>query len=115
MQELKRSAAMAKGFGFRVDLISPQEARARFPLLDAKGVVGAAWIEGDGYVDPASLTQAYAAGTRAGGVTLVQGVVVSGIKYSGRRVTAVHTDAGDIETEGVSDAAGMSRREIAAM
>src|SRR5690349_2819637 len=39
-QELKRSATMAKGFGFHVDLISPSEACAKFPLLDAKGVVG---------------------------------------------------------------------------
>ena len=59
---------MAKGFGFHVDLVSPREARDLFPLLEAKGVVGAAWIEGDGYVDPASLTNAYAAGARHGGV-----------------------------------------------
>ena len=76
-QELKRSATMAKGFGFHVELVSPREARDMFPLLDAKGVVGAAWIEGDGYVDPTSLTNAYAAGARAGGVALVQGVRVT--------------------------------------
>ena len=35
----------------------PQEARELFPLLDLDGVDGAAWIEGDGYVDPASLTK----------------------------------------------------------
>ena len=44
------------------------------------GVVGAAWIEGDGYVDPTSLTNAYAAGARAGGVELVQGVRVTGAR-----------------------------------
>ena len=42
-----------------VELVSAREARDLFPLLDNKGVEGAAWIEGDGYVDPAMLTQAY--------------------------------------------------------
>ena len=60
-QELRRSATMAKGFDFHVDLVSPTEARDLFPLLALTGVVGAAWIEGDGYADPASLTAATAA------------------------------------------------------
>ncbi len=113
--ELKRSATMAKGFGFHVELVSAKEARDLFPLFDPKGVEGAAWIEGDGYVDPTSLTNAYAAGARAGGVTLVQGVRVTGLKRRGRRVTTVVTDAGDIEAECVINATGMWGREIAAM
>ncbi len=114
-QELKRSATMAKGFGFHVELVSAKEARNLFPLLDTKGVEGAAWIEGDGYVDPTSLTNAYAAGARAGGIALMQGVRVTGMKRRGRRVTTVVTDTGDIEAEYVIDAAGMWGREIAAM
>src|SRR4029077_1114432 len=78
-KELRRSATMAKGFGFHVDLVSPREAANTFPLLEPAGVVGAAWIEGDGYVDPASLTNAFAAGARAGGVTIVQGVRVTAL------------------------------------
>src|SRR5207247_11200490 len=41
-QELKRSATMAKGFGFQVELVSPRQARELFPLLEPAGVVGAA-------------------------------------------------------------------------
>src|SRR5215212_1882134 len=63
-QELKRSATMAKAFNFHVELVSPLDAQKLFPLIDLEGVVGAAWIEGDGYADPASLTNAYAAGAR---------------------------------------------------
>jgi len=114
-QELRRSATMAKGFGFDVALVSPSEALERFPLLDNQGVVGAAWIAGDGYVDPASLTQAYAAGARAGGVRLIEGVRVSALKRDKRRITHVTTDHGDIAAEIVIDAAGMWGREIAAM
>jgi 4-methylaminobutanoate oxidase (formaldehyde-forming) len=110
-QELKRSATMAKGFGFRVDLVSPREARDLFPLLEMKDVVGAAWIEGDGYVDPTSLTNAFAAGARAGGVTIAHGVRVTGLKRDGRRVTTVITDAGEIATECVINATGMWPRD----
>ena len=33
-QELKRSATMAKGFGFHVELVSPRQARELFPLIE---------------------------------------------------------------------------------
>jgi len=114
-QELRRSATMAKGFDFHVELVSPREARKLFPLIDLTGVVGAAWIEGDGYADPASLTNAYAAGARQGGASLLQHVRVTGIRTQRRRVTSVITDAGEIATECVVDAAGMWGGEIAAM
>ena len=84
-------------------------------MLEPAGVVGAAWIEGDGYVDPASLTNAYAAGARAGGAQLIQGVTVTALKKKGRRITTVVTDHGEIETEIVINAGGMWGREIAAM
>ncbi len=114
-QELKRSATMAKGFGFPVELVSPRQAQELFPLIELAGVVGAAWIEGDGYVDPTSLTNAYAAGARAGGVALIQGVRVTALGKRGRRVTTVVTDQGDIDAECVINATGMWGREIAAM
>src|SRR4029453_5829314 len=113
--ELKRSATMAKGFGFHVDLVSPREARDLFPLLESTGVVGAAWIPGDGYVDPTSLTNAYAAGARAGGVKIVQNTRVTALEKQGRRVTRVVTDRGGIDTECVINAAGMWGAQIAAM
>ncbi len=114
-QELKRSATMAKGFGFPVELVSPRQAQELFPLIELPGVVGAAWIEGDGYVDPTSLTNAYAAGARAGGVALIRGVRVTALGKRGRRVTTVVTDQGNVDAECVINATGMWGREIAAM
>ena len=83
---LARAAALGDdGQGLRLPR-RPRHARAKraiaFPLLDPEGVVGAAWIEGDGYVDPASLTAAYAAGARAGGVRIVQNVRVTGLEQA---------------------------------
>ncbi len=39
----------------------------RFPLMDPAGVVGAAFLESDGYVDPSQLCHALAKGARAAG------------------------------------------------
>src|SRR4051812_48460999 len=57
MAEIRRSLTQAKGFGFEAYEISADEARARFPFMTTDGVVGAAWIPSDGYIDPYGLTQ----------------------------------------------------------
>ncbi|MCH7943535.1 MAG: FAD-binding oxidoreductase, partial [Proteobacteria bacterium] len=74
--EIKRTATTAKSFGFELHLLSASEARDLFPLMSIEGVVGAAYIPSDGYIDPSSLTQSLARGARAGGVAIHEGVHV---------------------------------------
>ncbi|MDQ5847608.1 MAG: FAD-binding oxidoreductase, partial [Pseudomonadota bacterium] len=105
--ELKRAATTARGFGFDMALISPQEAQAKFPYITLQGVAGAAWVPSDGYVDPSSLTQALAKGARADGVRIVQETLVTGFEYRGRRITRVLTDKTSIDCETVVIAAGI--------
>lgn len=52
LAEIRRSLTQAKGFGFEAYEISADEAQARFPWMTTDGVVGAAWIPSDGYIDP---------------------------------------------------------------
>ncbi len=52
LAEIRRSLTQAKGFGFEAHEISAQEAKDRFPWMTTDGVVGAAWIPSDGYIDP---------------------------------------------------------------
>src|SRR3546814_10463969 len=63
---------MARSFGLEMQVIGPQEAYDLFPLIDPKGVLGAAFIPSDGQVDPASLCQPIAAGARRQGVQIVR-------------------------------------------
>lgn len=56
--ELKKLYGIARGFGFEMELVSPEEASRLCPIIDPEGVRGAAWIPTDGYLDPTSLTQA---------------------------------------------------------
>src|SRR3546814_5108755 len=55
--EVKRLATMARSFGLEMQVIGPQEAYDLFPLIDPKGVLGAAFIPSDGQVDPASRSE----------------------------------------------------------
>ena len=79
------------------------------------GVVGAVFVPNDGSVEPSSLTMAYAKGARAGGVRIVEGVLVTGFESDGRRLTRVLTDQGAIDCEIVVNAAGIWARDVAKM
>ncbi len=114
-REIRRTATTARSFGFDLHLLSAAEAKDRFPLMTTEGVVGAAFIPSDGYIDPSSLTQALAKGARAGGVRFLEGVCVTGFAQNGRRVIVVETDQGPIRAETVVNAAGMWAREVGAL
>lgn len=115
MKEFRRSATTARSFGMEMELLTPKEAQALFPIMTLDGVEGATYIASDGYVDPASLCQALAAGARQRGVKFVQGCEVTGFSIENRRVTAVETSLGTIRAETVVNAAGMWGHELGKM
>jgi len=113
--ELKRNAAAAKTIGLDVELIGAGEVKERFPLVDLKGVRGATWIASDGYVDPYSLTMAYAKGARRSGTKIIEGVTVTGFRQHDGRVTHVRTDQGEVACETAVNAAGLWARHVGEM
>ena len=115
MKEFRRSATTARSFGMEMELLTPKEAQDLFPIMTLDGVEGATYIASDGYVDPASLCQALAAGARKRGVRFVQGCEVTGFSIENRRVTAVETSLGTIRAETVVNAAGMWGHELGKM
>lgn len=114
-REIKRLATTARSFNFDLHLLSANEARDLFPLMSTDGVVGAAFIPGDGYIDPSSLTQSLARGARDGGVSIYEGVSVTGFVITGDRVTGVITDNGTMRCETLVIAAGMWSRDLGAL
>jgi glycine cleavage system aminomethyltransferase T/glycine/D-amino acid oxidase-like deaminating enzyme len=115
MEELRRQAGWAKAYGLEMTLVSAEEARDRFPLMSTEGVLGAAWLPTDGYLDPSGLTQALAAGARQRGVTIRPRTRVTGIAVKDGRVRGVETDAGPIRCENVVNAGGIFAPEIGDM
>ncbi len=115
MEELRRSAAMARAFGVEIDEISPSDIQSRYPGLTVDDAVGGVWLPKDGQADPVNITQALAKGARNYGAKIIQGVKVTEIHQTDGRVTGVMTDQGPIEADYVVNAGGMWAREIGAM
>jgi glycine cleavage system T protein len=115
MEELRRQAGWAKTFGLPLELISTKEAMDLFPVMDPDGVLGAAYIPTDGYIDPSQLTFALIEGARRRGAEICTNTRVTGLRVQGGRIRGVETTAGRIETEVVVNAGGMFAREIGDM
>jgi glycine cleavage system T protein len=113
LQEIRRQASWAKTFGLPMEIVSPQEAQTLFPPMSTDGVVAAAYIPDDGYLDPSQLTFSLADAARRLGAQIEVRTSVTGIETKDGRVVAVETDKGRIECEVVVDAAGMYAPEIA--
>jgi 4-methylaminobutanoate oxidase (formaldehyde-forming) len=115
VMELKRLTTMAKSFGLPMEIISPQRAQELFPLMSTVDVLAAAFLPTDGYIDPASVTQAIARGARHRGAQIREHTKVTAITVDGRHCTTVHTDVGDIACEMVVNAAGMWGMQVGRM
>jgi glycine cleavage system aminomethyltransferase T/glycine/D-amino acid oxidase-like deaminating enzyme len=115
MEELQRQAGWAKTFGLPLELISADEAQKLFPPMVTNGVLGAAYLPSDGYIDPSQLTFALAEGARRGGAEIAQHARVTEIRTERGRVVGVVTDKGEIEADVVVNAGGMFAKEIAAL
>ena len=115
MEEIARQAGWAKTFGLPLELVSATEAQELFPPMSVQGVLGAAYLPTDGYVDPSQLTFALAEGARRRGAEIATHTRVTRVATERGRVTAIETDKGTIETEVVVNAGGMFAGELGAL
>src|SRR5215470_12844878 len=107
LEEIRRQASWAKTFGLPMEIVSPQEAQELFPPMSTDGVVAAAFIPDDGYLDPSQLTFSLATAARALGARIETRTTVTGIETKDGGVVAVETDKGRIECDVVVNGAGM--------
>ena len=112
VEELARQAGWAKTFGLPLELVSADDAQELFPPMSTEGVLGAAYLPTDGYVDPSQLTYALAEGARRRGAEVYTNTRITSIKVDRNRVTGVVTDRGNIQTEIVVNAGGIFAHEI---
>ncbi len=115
MEELARQAGWAKTFGLPLELVSAQEAQRMFPPMSTDGVLGAAYLPTDGYIDPSQLTLALVEGARRRGAEICEDTRVTAIGTAANRVRRVVTDKGPIDTELVVNAGGMFAAEIGSL
>src|SRR6476619_2482663 len=99
LEEITRQAGWAKTFGLPLELVSAAEAQELFPPMSTEGVLGAAYLPSDGYIDPSQLTFALAEGARRRGAEVNTNTRVTGIEVRDGRVRGVRTDRGDVAAE----------------
>jgi 4-methylaminobutanoate oxidase (formaldehyde-forming) len=115
MTEIERQATTAHSFGLEMHLLSPAEAKKLWPIMDVSDVIGAAFLPTDGQANPADIAQSLAKGARAGGVSIIEDVAVTGIRVSSGRVSGVETTRGFIAAEIVVNCAGQWARQVGQM
>jgi glycine cleavage system T protein len=115
LEEIRRQAGWARSFGLPIEIVSPAEAVELFPPMSADGVLAAAFLPRDGYLDPSQLTFALADGARRLGAEINERTRVTDVELRGGRVHAVVTDRGRIETEVVVNAGGIYAPQLGRM
>ncbi len=112
MTQLRRTAATAEAFDLECELLSPDEALSRYPIMRVDDLVGAIWLPGDGKANPTDLTSALAKGARMRGAQIFEHTRVVDVVVADGRVTGVHTDAGEIAAEVVVNCAGQWAKAV---
>lgn len=120
MEELKRSAAMARAFGVDVEEISPREIQKRYPHINLERVVGGVFLGKDGQGDPANIALALAKGARQLGAKIHERVTVKKVFKNQNKVTGLewidqNGDRGHIACEEIVNCAGMWGHSVGKM
>ncbi len=116
VEELKRRQGFARSYGIEgTELLTPDEAAERLPLLNADHILGAYLVPSDGIAKAVRIVTALARKAEAKGVAFEGDVTVTGFDTTGGRVHAVETDRGRIECERVLLCAGIWGPTVGAM
>src|SRR2546425_4256840 len=100
LEELKPQEGFARAVRLEAALHTANEARSRFPLMKARGVLGALYLPTDGSARAPILARALAEAARGRGVELRAHARVTGFEVAGGRVRAVVTTRGGAPAPG---------------
>ena len=118
LRDVKRRQVLLRLAGVPFDIVSPEAAKARVPILDLDGakrfpVLAATWHPTAGVARHDAVAWGYARAADALGVDIVQGCEVRSIRREGGRVTGVETTKGYIEAGKVALAVSAHASELA--
>jgi len=114
LTDLKRKQGYGLAWGVECHLLSPQEARARFPLLSDR-ILGALYVPSDIHTKATRPAAAMARAAGQNGAQLFGHTRVTGFGIDNGRITAVHTSEGEIKTDLVVAAAGIWAPKVGGM
>jgi dimethylglycine dehydrogenase len=115
MEFLKTTVAKGRYLGMHTEIISVQEAKKYFPLIDEKHFIGALLDPNEGHLDPSGTTYAYAKAAKLAGATIEVQTKVESLRQKPDGGWLVHTNKGVVECEHVVNAGGLWAREVGRM
>ena len=115
MDEYRQYAGVASTIGVDVQFLTPEEIKHYWPLCNVDGLIGAIRHPGDGYIQPADLTQALARGARDRGAEIYRNTSVTAISRTASGEWKVTTDKGEITCEHVVSCTGNFARKTGQM
>ncbi|WP_243611244.1 GcvT family protein [Shimia aestuarii] len=83
MDEYMLYASTAETCGVAYEWLTPDEIKARWPLIQTDDLKGAIYHTEDGYINPADVTQAMAKGARQRGVEIVRKLQADAFHWTG--------------------------------
>ncbi|KAK5878786.1 hypothetical protein CesoFtcFv8_024163 [Champsocephalus esox] len=112
LDEYKRLMSLGKVYGIESHVLSPAETKDLYPLMNVDDLYGTLYVPKDGTMDPAGTCTTLSRAATARGATVIENCPVSGIQVRTddlgvKRVKAVETPHGTIETSCVVNCAGV--------
>ncbi|XP_014889376.1 sarcosine dehydrogenase, mitochondrial [Poecilia latipinna] len=112
LDEYKRLMSLGKVYGIESYVLSPAETKDLYPLMNIDDLYGTLYVPKDGTMDPAGTCTTLSRAATARGVTVIENCPVTGIQVRTddlgvKKVKAVETPHGAIETPCVVNCAGV--------
>ena len=102
----KENIKLQRKFGIPVELLNPDEIKARWPYLRVDDILGGTFCPWDGYAGPNEVLSGFVSGAKKAGVRIYEGTEVLGISLSKGKVNGVKTKREEISTPIVVNAGG---------
>lgn len=120
LDEYKRLMSLGKVYGIESHVLSPAETKDLYPLMNVDDLYGTLYVPKDGTMDPAGTCTTLTRAASARGATVIENCPVTGIQvrtddFGIKRVKAVETSHGTIETPCVVNCAGVWATKLGEM
>ncbi|XP_014248912.1 sarcosine dehydrogenase, mitochondrial [Cimex lectularius] len=120
LDEYKRMSTLAKNFGIETSILTPDETKDLFPLIDKEKVFGSLYCPSDGVVDPTAYCKALTtAAINHGGQVIehcpVTKIIIGKSQYGYKQVEGVVTNDGVVKTKYLVNSTGAWAGELAQM
>ncbi len=96
------------------ELVTPEEAQKRCPIMSTDGLLGGMWADREGYIDTTGTVHAYARAAKKHGAEYFEHTKVERLEQTAQGWKVV-TDKGEIECEHVVNAAGLWAKQVGRM